>query len=401
MFKLNKKKINFLVGGKKIYKEINIPFNQNLINFLNYFSNSLIKDKECRSYPDLIALSFWCSKKNIELLKNKINDTEIRIGKGLLFHITPSNVPTNFIYSLLFGLLSGNSNIVKVPSNKFMQIDIICKHLNKILLLKKFKNLKKMISIVRYKSEEKNITDYFSKICDLRIIWGGDKTINDVRQSPINPHTTDITFSDRYSFSIIKSKNILNLNKKLLDKLVKNFFNDTYLMDQNACSSPHIIFWYGDNVDMERSSKKFWNSLKEFTLRNYNAPDIAVVDKYNQLCKDIFNNKNLKKIKFQNNFLHVLELKKIDKSLDTLRGKWGYFYEYQLSNLNVLKSIINNKYQTLTYFGFKKNELRSFLLHNKVTGVERIVPIGQSLNMSLYWDGYDIVKSFSRTIEII
>ena len=91
------------------------------------------------------------------------------------------------------------------------------------------------------------------------------KTINDVRQSPINPHTTDITFSDRYSFSIIKSKNILNLNKKLLDKLVKNFFNDTYLMDQNACSSPHIIFWYGDNVDMERSSKKFWNSLKEFT----------------------------------------------------------------------------------------------------------------------------------------
>ena len=100
MFKLNKKKINFLVGGKKIYKEINIPFNQNLINFLNYFSNSLIKDKECRSYPDLIALSFWCSKKNIELLKNKINDTEIRIGKGLLFHITPSNVPTNFIYSL-------------------------------------------------------------------------------------------------------------------------------------------------------------------------------------------------------------------------------------------------------------------------------------------------------------
>ena len=60
-----------------------------------------------------------------------------------------------------------------------------------------------------------------------------------------------------------------------------------------------------------------------------------MVDKYNQLCKDIFNNKNLKKIKFQNNFLHVLELKKIDKNLDTLRGKWGYFYEYQLSNLNV------------------------------------------------------------------
>ena len=45
-----------------------------------------------------------------------------KLGLGLAFHITPSNIPTNFAYSLIFGLLSGNSNVVKVPSRNFTQI---------------------------------------------------------------------------------------------------------------------------------------------------------------------------------------------------------------------------------------------------------------------------------------
>ena len=56
---------------------------------------------------------------------------------GLVFHITPSNIPTNFAYSLLFGLLTGNSNIIKVPTKIFPQIEIISSTLKKKLLKKK------------------------------------------------------------------------------------------------------------------------------------------------------------------------------------------------------------------------------------------------------------------------
>ena len=58
-------------------------------------------------------------------MKKGLSDEE-RVGLGLIFHITPSNVPTNFCYSLIFGLLTGNTNIVKVHSQKFEQIKIIC-----------------------------------------------------------------------------------------------------------------------------------------------------------------------------------------------------------------------------------------------------------------------------------
>jgi hypothetical protein len=45
--------------------------------------------------------------------------------------------------------------------------------------------------------------------------------------------------------SIINSKIFDKISKKKLSSLIKNFYNDTYLVDQNACSSPHLILWYG------------------------------------------------------------------------------------------------------------------------------------------------------------
>ena len=69
-------------------------------------------------------------------------------------------------------------------------------------------------------------------------------------------------------------------------------------------------------------------------------------------------------------------------------------------SLNNLKNIINNKYQTLTYFGVNKEDLKKLLIKNNLKGVDRIVPIGQSLNISLKWDGYNVVNSLTRTIEV-
>ena len=131
--------------GKKAKLNISYePFNPQILNFLNDLSISLANNFNDKNYPDLRALSFFCRKNNILSLKKKHHDKEsTRFGLGLLFHITPSNIPTNFAYSLIFGLITGNSNIVKVPSKKFEEINIICKALNKILKKKNIIRLKK------------------------------------------------------------------------------------------------------------------------------------------------------------------------------------------------------------------------------------------------------------------
>ena len=72
----------------------------------------------------------------------------------------------------------------------------------------------------------------------------------------------------------------------------------------------------------------------------------------------------------------------------------------KLKNPADLKKYVNSKYQTLTYFGFTKNELRKLIKVNQLKGIDRIVPIGRALDIDLIWDGYDINNFLTRTIEI-
>ena len=38
------------------------------------------------------------------------------------------------------------------------------------------------------------------------------------------------------------------------------------------------------------------------------------------------------------------------------------------------------------------------MLKNNLFGVDRLVPIGSSLEIDLIWDGYDVIKSLSREV---
>ena len=390
-------KVNYLVGDNKIFNKSTIPYDNIICEFLSEFSKELMKNKISNKFPDIKTLAFWCREKNIINLKKKFESDKTRVGLGLIFHITPSNIPTNFAYSLIFGLITGNSNIVKVPSRKFEQISIICETLKKILKKEKFNLIKKMISIIRYKDND-NFTQKISSLCNARLIWGGDETIKNIRAFKLQERSIDIAFADRYSFCLINSDKLLKLNNYETNQIAEKFYNDTYLVDQNACSSPHLIVWFGKN--MKKARFKFWNILHEKVKKKYDMPEIASIDKFNQLCKNILQFSNIKKQERFGNFIYTIMLKNLDKDPNNIKGKWGFFYEYETNNLEKIAKFINNKYQTLTYFGLEKEKLKKFLLNNSLSGIDRIVPIGQALEMSLYWDGYDINKTLSRVVEI-
>ena len=390
-------KVKYLVGNKKVNLRAVLPYNTLICNFLGEFSKQLDLFPSIRKYPDIKTLAFWCRPNNILKFKKNFSSEEVRLGLGLIFHITPSNIPTNFAYSLIFGLINGNSNIVKVPSKKFIEIDIICKILNKTLTIKKYKKVKELISIVRYKNNDK-FTKKISSLCNARIVWGGDKSISSIRKFPLNERSIEITFADRYSFCLIDSSKILKINNFDLKRLVEKFYNDTYLVDQNACSSPHLVVWLGKNNI--KAKEKFWNNLFDVVKMKYNLTETAAIDKYNQLCENIFKLNNFNKQSNYKNYIHTNNLTSLNKNIHNLRGKWGYFYEFTTNNINDISKYVNNKYQTLTYFGIDKSDIKNFLTKNEISGIDRVVPIGRALDMSFYWDGYDLNKVLSRIVDI-
>ena len=123
------------------------PFDKYTCLFLDDLSAQILKIDKKNLHPDLIVFAFWIRKKNILRLKSKYLDKHFRLGRGLIFHIAPSNVPINFAYSLVFGLLSGNSNIIRIPSKQFIQVEIIINAISKLLKNKKYKMFNSMIQL--------------------------------------------------------------------------------------------------------------------------------------------------------------------------------------------------------------------------------------------------------------
>src|SRR5690606_27107585 len=79
----------------------------------------------------------------------------------------------------------------------------------------------------------------------------------------------------------------------------------------------------------------------------------------------------------------------------------GFFYETVLQHVASIADIVLDKDQTLSYFGYAKNELLEIADHIQTRGIDRIVPIGQALDFQAVWDGQSFLRSFTREIVII
>ena len=394
--------IDFYTNNTDIFEKFIVEkpdyiFSDSCLVFLDELSKLIIKNKKSRIYPDLITFAFFIRKSNLNKLKNNYkNESDLRIGRGVIFHISPANVPINFAYSMVAGLLSGNINIVRVPSKKFVQTEIIADSLNKIF--KKDKYFENRISLISYSSSS-SITSELSKICDIRVIWGGDETINNIRKFQLQVRAFDVTFSDRYSFSVINANKYLYEKNKF--KIAENFFYDTYLFDQNACTSPHLIFWTGKSVNIKKSKDIFWTEIHNFIKNKYTMDSVISVDKLTSYYKQVIEIGNVSKISTDDNLIWRIELNSLDKHIENYRCTSGYFNEYNLKSLDQISSIINKKYQTFSYYGIDKKTLKSFIENNKPSGIDRIVPIGKTSEFSLNWDGYNLISTLSRSIQII
>lgn len=386
--------VEYLVGSEKI---CNLPlptYSDEICSFISDLSAALMRLPEARQYPDITALAFWCRKANIQKLKSRYSDASSRLGRGLCFHIAPSNIPINFAFSYLFSLLAGNANIARISSKPFPQVEPVCFAINETL--SKYPEILRRTAFVRYAADD-TITAEMCKQADARMIWGGDATIEKIKNMPAKPRCIDIAFADRYSVCIINGQAILNADDTSIKRLAEGFYNDTYLVDQNACSSPQLIFWMDDN---EESRKRFWMAVYDYAERRYNLQPALAVDKYTQLCKDAIDLDIIKSAGYKGNLLYNIELSSLHENMECFRGKCGYFYEYNLKSLRDLENIVTEKYQTITYYGIDPNQIQDFVINSRLRGIDRIVPVGKALDISAVWDGFDLVIMLSRIVHV-
>lgn len=389
------KNVDYLLGTENITKTPLTAYSDEAIGFISDLSSKIMKSPIMRQYPDVAALGFWGRKGNILKLKENCPEANLRLGRGLCFHIAPSNIPMSFAFSYMFGLLAGCSNIVRLPSKNFPQTEATIKIIKEVI--ENHPEIEKRTTFVRYPADNE-ITQEFSLMADARMIWGGDKTVNNIRSLSIKPKCIDIAFADRYSFAIIDGQSVIDAEENRINRLAEDFYNDTYLMDQNACSSPMVICWLNDSEEVR---KRFWDAVCKVAEKRYYLQAAVCVDKYTKSCEDAIDNyDNIAKITHDTNLLYRAELRNLIPGLEKYRGKGGYFYEYSMKTLDEIVPVVTEKYQTITWFGLNPEAIRDVVIKNKLSGIDRITPIGKAMDIGVIWDGYDLVRILSRLVNV-
>ncbi|MBF0279060.1 MAG: hypothetical protein HQM13_14765 [SAR324 cluster bacterium] len=392
--------------GQFFSQSLGRPFNDQAISFLHKLSRHLLAHSEINKYPELVALAFWLRKSNINKIyrdfQKILGENEIVSPRGVAFHVSPSNVDGIFIYSWALSLLSGNINIIRVSQNLSEQQNFLFSALQTIMQSNDHHDIKKSNIVLTY-PHDAEISSFFTERSDIRILWGGDETVQLFRSLPSQPTTKDISFADKSSHCIIDSKTYNSVNLEKANEIARLFYNDAYWFSQMACSSPRTVYFVGNVDECRVSSERFWRNLAEELQRRETVDTMPnAMNKFiflhRSVCEGLAISSHSSLNYNKPTVVRVSDAHHVN--METHCGG-GFFFETFLEDLSQLGPLVQPKDQTLSYFGFDKRNLRNFASKLGKRGLHRIVPIGQSLDFSTTWDGYVLLTELTQRISIL
>ncbi|HWD03087.1 MAG TPA: acyl-CoA reductase [Amycolatopsis sp.] len=374
-----------------------------VVEFVTKFARRLLTPALARRFPELASLGFFLRKGELTkaLSTLETTGTALRFPRGLVFHVPPANVDTIFVYSWALSALAGNPNVVRVSSRSAGAAEAVLEALNAALddvspeSAAAIRATQRMVTYDR--SDE--ISGALSLAADLRVIWGGDTSVAALRKYPLAPHARDLTFPDRSSFAVVSVRGWREATPEQRRTAAEGFYNDSYWFDQAACSSPRAVFWVGDSEGARSCAEEFRTLLAQVleAKRHVTEPAMAVqkrVSAYGAAVDGL-----VSAISFEGNSLATLEL----TDARVMPREWlgaGTFAHANVASLAELVPIVLRKDQTVSQFGFTREELVSFVTALGGRGVDRVVPFGSALTFAGVWDGYDLLAEFTRLVTV-
>jgi hypothetical protein len=379
------------------------PFADGTLAFFAEVSRRLGSSPATAPMPEVRALAFWMRRSHLATLKDQFRALRtpgtVRLPRGIVFHLPPGNVDTIFMYSWLLAALSGNQNVVRLPSLRSPAIGVICATLNEVLASPEFGVLVPAVAVVGY-GHESDITAAISARADVRVVWGGDATVRRIREIPLPPRSVELTFADRYSLAAIDARAYLDADPSNRAQLGEDFARDTYSFDQVACSSPQLVAWRGSAEDVATASEAFFGQVAAAACRRGYTVDAGTATAQTLAAAGLAADRRVRGCKRYGRELLVVEIEGPGDVVRTHIGG-GFLLSLRLGSLAELVPFVTRADQTLVQFGFDEAELREFAGRAAASGgIDRIVAIGQALTFDRYWDGYDLLGAFTRTVRV-
>jgi hypothetical protein len=363
-----------------------------VVDFLSRFARKLLAPAVARKHPELGSLGYFLRPAELARAVSRMHrDDALVFPRGNVFHVPPANVDTIFVYSWALSALAGNHNVVRISERSANAADTVLEALNATL-----EDADPVIGrtqrMVTYGRDDA-VTGALSAWCDLRVIWGGDAAVQNIRKFPLRPSGRDLTFPDRTSWAALSVPGWRSADPAARRAAVTGFSNDAYWFDQAACSSPRTVFLVGERP--EGVADEFVALLAEVVAERGWIVDAAMAVEKRVNAYGLAATGAATALHFPGNEVTALTLAGVDEAPRRWIGA-GAFPFASVASLAELVPVMNRQDQTFSHFGFAPAELHDFAVALAGRGVDRIVPFGQALTFSSIWDGYDLPSEFTR-----
>jgi hypothetical protein len=380
------------------------PFNPLVLDFISDVSRAVLTDRTLRRTAEMAAVAHWMRKAHLLELRDafeKERGNRVWLSRGLVLHFAPANVDSIFVYSWFISMLLGNQNVIRLSDRRGQQVQSLLGVMDTLCAEPQFRPIAERSLLLEYPHNDA-VTRRLSEVCQLRVLWGGDESVQRLRAVPLNPLASEVAFADRFSLAVLDACVVADADMTAMAKLASRFCNDAYWFDQMACSSPRLMVWVGPVDICLDAQERFWSAVSDEVKRrniqyepavgvnklvsSYVAAATAVSDRVHAGVTGAVSR------------IHLADRREQD--FRQVHCEAGLFLELELEHIQHLAGLLTQRDQTLSYFGFSSDQLRQFARSLPTRAVDRIVPIGSALEFGTVWDGTDLFRVFSREVDV-
>jgi hypothetical protein len=369
-------------------QQLAAPFAQERIDLIASVAESLL-GRRAEAFGPAAHFAFWTRRAALMKLAAsfaaRVPSHALARPRGLVFHLPPQNVETVFLYSWALAYLAGNANSARMRAI----VDLFLERLEAAGDVSQL--------FVHYPSQG-DLGAKISARSDARVVWGGDAKVALFAPLPLRGGGKSIWFGDRFSFSTINGAALNKLDEPALRALAKKLHNDVFVFDQMACSSPHALYVVGDATTHAPAVRRLLDaSAAEWTMDDPKAHVGHAIGKMTAAFYAAGTGR-ASSVNWQNT--HLTSVVAAAPERQDIRVGGGFLSVVFIRSLSEVPGFIRESDQTITYFGWDRDEIEAVAASRTGPGVSRWAPIGTALDFDFIWDGYDLPFELTRLIRV-
>jgi hypothetical protein len=310
----------------------------------------------------------------------------VAIPQGAVTHWLAGNVPVLGFISLIQGILTKNTNILKLPAANALALPLMILEMSKFSVEKHGVLIdgKLIIDSCMFVYCDRNDTESQKQLSvnsNIRIAWGGKEAVESVMSLPRKFGTNDVIFGPKYSFAVFGNDSFGNNN---IEELAERMALDASFFEQQGCNSPHTVFVEkGGDIAPEEFAKLLSVGMQKVLRR---IPKALMDPSETFAVLNVRAEYSLTTKVYKSEAAEWTVVYSNEEGLADACYSRTVFVRPVDNVFDVIKLIEHNKHQSL---GLCINESlkNEFAILAAAKGIERITEIGK---MSVYdhpWDG--------------